>query len=317
MADPSAIVVASQFGDEANAAIASLVPGVRIRPVPLGYQAPDILDADVFLHIPDVRAERGGSSERPAGWPGRLRLVQVISTGTDFYPDWLFAGPAVTTAQGLAGPAISEYCLAAIFAAARDMPRIWMAGPQDWRRLQCQQVSGSTLGLFGFGSIGSTLARKALALGMRVAAVRRSREPLGIDGVEQLDQLGDLLARCDHVVLAAPGTAETRHVVNRETLAMARPGLHLVNVARGGLIDDDALLASLDNGTVGRATLDVTEPEPLPAGHRFYTHPRVFLSPHIANSGPAFLAAISRRAADNIKRLEAGGELVGVSAARV
>lgn len=304
--------VVSQLGDQADAAIKALLPGVQVRAVPLGYDAPEILDADVLLHYPDVRSGQAPALTPPDGWPGRLRLIQLISTGTDFYPDWLFTGPPVTSAAGLAGPPIAEYCLAVIFAAARHMPGVWMKSPGDWNRSLCDSVRGSRLGIYGFGSIGQSLARSALALGMEVAAVRRSSAPLGMDGVEQFREFADLIATCDHLVLAAPGTPETRHVVNAQTLAAAKPGLHLINVARGNLVDNDALLAALENGTVGRASLDVTEPEPLPAGHPFYADPRVFLSPHIANTGHAFLDALNRRAADNIGRVSRNEPLVGL-----
>ena len=92
--------------------------------------------------------------------------------------------------------------------------------------------------------------------------------------------LAELLATSDHLALVAPGTEATRHVINAASLAHARPGLHLVNVSRGSLIDQTDLLAALDAGRLGYASLDVTEPEPLPSGHPLYTHPRVYLSSH-------------------------------------
>ena len=97
-------------------------------------------------------------------------------------------------------------------------------------------MAGSTLGLYGFGSIARDLARKALALDMQVLALRRSPQPFGLDGVQRAADIHELFARADHLVLAAPATAETHHVVNRQTLASARPGLHLINVARARLV---------------------------------------------------------------------------------
>lgn len=117
---------------------------------------------------------------------------------------------------------------------------------------------------------------------MQVTALRRSAAPLGEPGVAQARSLPELLAQVDHLVLALPITAESRHVINAEALAHARPGLHLVNIARGALVDQQALLQALDSGRLGAATLDVTDPEPLPAGHPLYTHPRVRLTPHIS-----------------------------------
>ncbi|CAN5308324.1 D-isomer specific 2-hydroxyacid dehydrogenase family protein [soil metagenome] len=308
------MIVASQFAPSVNAGIAVRLPDAVIRAVPIGYDAPDLLEADVFLHSPDIRPGARLPAAPPPGWPGRLRLIQLITTGTDFYADWLFSGPPVASAVGLSGPPISEYCLAAIFAAARDMPGIWMKGAEDYTRRMAGSVRGSRLGIYGFGSIGRTLAAQALLLGMRVVAVRGSTAPLGMAGVEQAADMKVLIADCDHLVLAAPATPATRHIVDARALAVAKPGLHLINVARGGLVDQDALIAALDDGTLSRATLDVTEPEPLPTGHLLYTHPRVFLSPHVSASGQAYLDGIEARAADNIGRLARGEALVGLVA---
>ncbi|MEF7613547.1 NAD(P)-dependent oxidoreductase [Aquincola sp. MAHUQ-54] len=131
-----------------------------------------------------------------------------------------------------------------------------------------------------------------------------------------LSQWGDTLdadlracRRADHVVLAAPGTPQTRHIVDAAALAHARPGLHLVNVARGSLVDQDALLAALDAGRIDSASLDVTEPEPLPAGHPFYTHPRVRLSPHTSAISPAQQTALVDKFVRNLARFDAGERL--------
>jgi phosphoglycerate dehydrogenase-like enzyme len=94
--------------------------------------------------------------------------------------------------------------------------------------------------------------------------------------------VADVVAQADHVVLAVPATPQTRHLIDAGVLAVAKPGAHLINVARGSVVDQAALLDALDRGTLGFATLDVTEPEPLPAGHRLYHHPRVRLTPHLS-----------------------------------
>ena len=106
--------------------------------------------------------------------------------------------------------------------------------------------------------------------------------------------LPDLLAVADHLVLAAPATDATFHAINAESLRLLRPGAHLVNIARGSLVDQDALRGALDDGTVARASLDVTDPEPLPAGHWLYSHPQVFLTPHASWAGPADVRGLDR-----------------------
>jgi phosphoglycerate dehydrogenase-like enzyme len=230
--------------------------------------------------------------------------VHLVSSGIDFYPQWLFNGPPVTTSRGSAADNLAEFALAAIFAASKHLPAIWVKDDQ-WHFTPLRPLKGTTLGILGFGAIGERLAQKALALGIRVVALRQSPAPFSA-GVEAARDIHDLFARADHLVVAAPLTEATRHIINRDVLASARPGLHLINIARGGLLDQEALLQALDNGQVGLASLDVTEPEPLPLGHPLYTHPRVRLSPHTSaistrskeEIADTFLANLARYAAN-------------------
>ena len=130
---------------------------------------------------------------------------------------------------------------------------------------------------------------------------------MGMDGVQQAEGLEDLMASSDHLALVAPGTEATRHVVNAHTLALARPGLHLINVARGSLIDQQALVEALDAGRLSWASLDVTEPEPLPEGHPLYTHPKVFLTPHTCAISPQVRQAVFAKFMRSLKAWENGG----------
>jgi len=164
----------------------------------------------------------------------------------------------------------------------------------------------------GFGSIGEALAPRAQALGMKVLAIRRSKAPIDVPGVEQVADYCELFERSDDVVLAAPATPETFHLVNRKLLAHAKPGLHLINVARGALIDDEALLWALDEGRVGLASLDVTHPEPLPFNHAYYTHPKVRLSPHTSVHTPDTRRNLAAQFAENLHRFRQGAPLDGV-----
>lgn len=250
----------------------------------------------------------------PDTWPFGLRWVQLASVGIDEYPDWFLGSVPVTNARGTSALPIAEYVIAALLDGAKQFDRLWLKGPDDFRRGGARPVlgllAGSTLGLYGFGAIGQAVASRALALGMKVIALRRGTSRFEVDGVERATSLEDLAARSDHLVLAAPATAETRHAIGRPVLAAAKPGLHLINIARGSLVDDDALLEALDDGRVARATLDVTEPEPLPEGHPFYGHPKVRLTPHISPSNPRGPQAVLAKFADNLGRLRAGEALV-------
>ncbi|WP_028311455.1 D-isomer specific 2-hydroxyacid dehydrogenase family protein [Derxia gummosa] len=305
----SEVIVASQHDERVNDRLRERAPALRVLAVPPGPVAELPEGASVLFSRPHPGWK---TAPAPVGWPFDLRWVQLSSVGIDWYPGWLFDGPVVTCARGTSSSAIAEYVLAAILAVAKDIPNLWVHSPAEWKLRSLGAVEGTTLGLIGFGSIGRAVAKRALAFGMKVIALRRGHGPSDVDGVEIAGSAVEVFARADHVVLAAPATEETWHLVNRHLLATARPGLHLINVARGSLVDHEALLAALDSGRLSRATLDVTDPEPLPAGHPLWTHPRVRLSPHSSPGTPALLDAVADRFLQNLARFRAGETLAEV-----
>ena len=306
------LVVASQLGEAFNTAFAARLPEVDFLGVPAGPPAALPQEAKVLIAAPFRKAGGSLPVSPPPGWPFDVKWVQLVSVGIDFYPDWLFQGPVVTSARGSSAVALAEFALAAIFADAKRLPEIWIDRFQQWQPTPITLVAGKTVGMVGFGSIGQAFAPRAKALGLNVLAVRRSAAPIVEDGVEQARDLADLFARSDIVVLAAPATPETHHLINRELLAHAKPGLHLINVARGALIDDDALLEALDDGRVALASLDVTHPEPLPFNHRYYSHPRVRLSPHTSVHTPDTRQNLAAQFAQNLARFQQGAPLEDV-----
>jgi phosphoglycerate dehydrogenase-like enzyme len=242
-----------------------------------------------------------------------VRWAQLIGTGLDGVPPEVRAAPFLTSARGVAAVAISEYVITAMGAFARDFPRNWLSEPPaSWFTQPAGLLAGATLGLFGFGGIAQRVARIALAMDMSVVALRRQDLPSPIAGVTMASSFSDLISVADHLVLAAPATDDTRQVINADTLALVRKGVHLVNIARGSLVDQDALCLALDEGTVARASLDVVTPEPLPAGHWMYDHPKVFLTPHASWAGQVQFAAATEYFCDNLERFLAGEPLEGV-----
>ncbi len=202
--------------------------------------------------------------------------------------------------------------MAMLLAAEKRLPDVWQDEPPErWNRFDLGGLHGRTLGLLGFGGIGLATAERALPFGMRVIAHRRSAAPSPLAGVELVD-LETLLADADHLVVAAPATRETRHLLDRDAFARVKPGLHLVNVARGGLVDQDALREALDDGRVALASLDCVDPEPLPAGHWLYAHPRVRLSPHCSWNGPGALDRLIDPFVENLGRWLRGERLKGL-----
>lgn len=299
--------IASQLDTAFNARLRVLLPDVEVLELPRGL--PQALPADVRVLLAAPHGDFRDAVEPPAGWPFGLQFVQLVTSGLDYFPRWLFDSLPVASARGSTAETIAEFALAAIFAAAKQLPQVWIEAAEHWQQRPLAAVAGSTLGLFGFGSIAQSLAPKAQALGMQVLALRQSTRPFEVLGVQAVADLQELFARADHLVLAVPLTAQTRHIIDARVLASAKPGLHLINIARGALIQQAPLLAALDSGAVALASLDVADPEPLPAGHAFYRHPRVRLSPHTSANSPQVYLNIAQLLVRNIQRFDQGLEL--------
>ncbi|MGC5702821.1 dihydrofolate reductase [Pseudomonas sp. NFXW11] len=299
--------IASQLDAGFNRQLRQWLPGVEVLSLPRGL--PVDLPQDVRVLLAAPHADFRDAPEPPAGWPFGLGFVQLVSSGLDYFPPWLFERLPVASARGCTAESIAEFALAAIFAAAKHLPELWIDGAEHWRQRPLGAVAGSTLGLFGFGHIARELAPKAQALGMQVLALRRSATPFEVPGVLPAADLQELFARADHLLLAAPLTAQTRHIIDAHVLAAAKPGLHLINIARGGLIHQPALLQALDSGQLSLASLDVADPEPLPDGHPFYRHPRIRLSPHTSANSPRVYLNVARLLERNLQRWQAGRPL--------
>lgn len=203
---------------------------------------------------------------------------------------------------------VADHTLMMILALARRLVPLnrdivaggWGAGvPGTSRRLR-----GRTLGLVGLGAIGRAVAMRAAAIGMRVVALRRS--VAATPGIETVDRLEDLLAVADVVSLHLPLTTDTAGLIDAAAFRAMRPDAWLINTARGGLVDTDALLAALERGELAGAALDVTHPEPLPTTHPLRSRHDIVLTPHSAFASDGSLAELARRAAENVVEVLAG-----------
>jgi len=242
-----------------------------------------------------------------------VEWVHVLGAGVDGFPFDVLGGRRLTCSRGASAVAIAEWVLAVMLAFEKRLPESWVDGPPPrWNTASLGGLSGRTLGLVGVGAIGTAVARRAIAFDMDVLACRRTRAPGPVDGIQMVDDVRTLLARSDHVVVAAPATRATHHLIGPDVLASCRPGLHLVNVARGTLVDQDALRRALDDGRVARASLDTVDPEPLPPGHWLFGHDRVRVSPHVSWSGPGTMPATLALFVENLRRYRAGEVLEGL-----
>ena len=276
----------------------------------------EVVDPDASGAL-DVAADvlfGGWGQHGPAIVARGVRWVQLSGTGIDGVRPEILAAPLVTCARGASSIPISEYVLTAMLNFEKGFPANYLdAPPKHWNFQHMGALAGKTLGLVGFGGIGERVARLALAFDMHVVAIRR-RPELGstIPGCRVVGSIDELAQVADHIVLAAPGTPRTRHLLDARVFALMKPGVHVVNIARGSLIDQDALQAALDCDTVARASLDTVDPEPLPAGHWLYSHPKVLLTPHSSWSSTAFFDAAIEIFCSNLRRFVDGDELLHI-----
>jgi phosphoglycerate dehydrogenase-like enzyme len=307
-------IILNQLGPEFGRALRARIVGAAVTDdfdpnLPWETRA----GVDVLITKPES-GWTNAPREAPPDWTRDLRWIQVASAGVDFYPTWLVAtdGPLVSCARGVTAAPIAEYVFAAILGFEKRLDAIAIRSPEAFRQIELGVLEERMIGMFGFGAIGQAIAVRARAFGMRIVATRRSPAPGAEEGVRFVEDLGTLVGECDYLVLAAPLTAETRHALDSRVLSRARPGLFVVNPARGGLIDQEALLAALDDGRVAGAVLDVTDPEPLPENHPLYRHPKVRITPHISWRSPLNARKLLDRVASNLEAYIDGRPLSGI-----
>jgi len=242
-----------------------------------------------------------------------LRWLQSSAAGFDapVFADLLARGVRLTTSH-IAGPPIADFVLRAALDHLQDADA-WRAAQAErrWAPHEITEMADTTWLVVGMGAIGAEVAVRARACGATVVGVRRS--PTGAEPADEMigpDAVRGALARADVVVLATPASASTTGLVDARFLAAMRPGSLLVNIGRGALVDEPALLAALDSGTPGRAALDVTATEPLPVDDPLWAHPRVVLTPHSSALGGGRHGRAARVFAQNLRRYTAGDALL-------
>jgi len=266
-----------------------------------------------------------------------LAWVHSATSGVEraLTPAALERGVLVTNARGVFSRPIAEHVLMMILAVTRHLPELLeLQGERTWQPLEGRELRELTIGVVGFGSLGRSIASLASAFGARVVAMRRNadagtagpepREGEGhdaadvfpfeprVDRVVGPDGLHELLAASDIVVLAAPLTPETDGLINEAALASMKPDGWLINVARGRLVDDTALIRALREHQIGGAALDTFRDEPLPPGSPYWSLPNVIVTPHTAWSSAHVLDRSIELFCDNLRRFSRGEALRNV-----
>jgi phosphoglycerate dehydrogenase-like enzyme len=284
--------------------------------VPGGSDAPSAEELAVW-----ARAGAAIALDLPPGIaelaPG-LGWVQAIGAGIDHLAgSGLPEACVVTNAAGVAAAPIAEFAIGRLLAVWKRFGEIdAQQRAHEWKGRFGKLVEGQTLGIIGLGAIGSAVAVRARAFGMHTIGTRRSyKEGDAHHAVDELygtAHLHDVLARCDAVVVSAPGTPETENLFDAAAFAAMKPGAVFCNVGRGSLVDEPALIEALRSGHLGAAILDVTRTEPLPADDPLWDAPNIFISPHCSTSQERYNDKLFALFADNLGRYLRGEELRNV-----
>jgi phosphoglycerate dehydrogenase-like enzyme len=245
--------------------------------------ATEICDADVLYGFPTADLLRAGKE---------LRWIQSPSAGVNYIQDLaelVESDIVLTNTRGAHGPSIGEHTFALLFALTRHIPESVQAQRERyWARRELYRTSremrGLTMGIVGYGAIGRAVAQRARGFDMEVLAIDPHPEPGAPFVVETwgMERLPELLAQSDVVVVAAPLTAESFHLIDAAALARMKPDAYLIVVSRGGIVDEDALVDALQNGRLAGAGIDVTEVEPLSPESRLWDAPNLVITPHTA-----------------------------------
>src|SRR6266849_1285964 len=249
-----------------------------------------------------------------------LRWVHSCSVGLErtLFPELMDSPVPLTNGTGVFSASLGEFALAAILYFAKDFRRMirnQQAGV--WEPFEVMPVSGHTVGIIGYGDIGRAVAARVRPLGMTVLAVKRHTSPLGgtdplVEQTYPPDRRLEMLSRCDYVVVAAPLTSETRGMIGEPEFVAMKPTAVVINVGRGPVIDEAALISALSNGRIKGAALDVFDHEPLPQGHPVYKLENVLLSPHCADHTLDWLDNAMQFFIEQFERFRKGEPLLNV-----
>ncbi len=245
-----------------------------------------------------------------------LRWIQCTNAGVDFLVPARahLDGVVVTNVSGMHGSVMADYAIGVMVMLQWNFRGLFAEQQaRKWRARYVEPLEGKTLGIVGLGSIGTTIARRAGALGLRVVGVKRSPEPVeGVDHVHGPAELGAVLPQCDFVLLAVPSTAETRRMIGAPELGAMRKGAFLINVARGDIVDEAALIQALESGHLGGAALDVFAVEPPAPDNPLWSMPNVIVTPHVAGAPAMYVERAFEIFAENLERFRSGMPLRNV-----
>ncbi|MBI5289661.1 MAG: D-2-hydroxyacid dehydrogenase [Chloroflexi bacterium] len=313
------IIVSTRVAKEYGKRIRAVVPGARlVSPSAVAGElrwssdpgSPDaaLLSEDMWLDLDSRRLVLPAMFSLQG-----LRWFHTFSAGTDAgaFKAMIERGTVLTNSSGASAPSIAQYVLAMMLHHTKPIER-WreQQARREWNQLPGGELTGQSCGIIGTGAIGGEVARLAKAFGMRTVGMRRSAKPTRfIDELVAPRRLGYLLRRSDFVVLACPLTPETERLIGERELRAMKPSAVLINVARGRVCDEAALVRALGEGWIAGAALDVFVMEPLPETSPLWTMSNVIVTPHNAGPSPLNMGRVMEIFLDNLARFATGRRL--------
>ena len=292
---------------EMAAAVRERWPEMRVVDLPhYDRITPELPDTDIFVGLV-LRPEQLREA-------ARLKWVHTTSAGVGqlMYPEFRSSGIILTNASGVHAPNMAEHIAGMVVAMARDFPgAMRFQAQRKWAQQEIwdgparpRELSGAVALLVGFGAVGRAVAERMRAFGMHIWAVTRSGKAEGslAERVCSAAQLDGALPGADYVILTAPETPETHQLMGAKQLAAMKPTAILVNVARGSLVDQVALVAALERRSIGGAALDVASPEPLPPENPLWSLENVFITPHTSGISERIWPRETELLMDNLER---------------
>jgi phosphoglycerate dehydrogenase-like enzyme len=270
----------------------------------------------------DVILRWGGDSDllrQLMAMAPRLAWIHSMSAGVEntLFPELVASPVPLTNSRGVYRRSLAEFVIASILFFAKDLRRMLRnQAAHRWEQFDVEEIHGRMVGVIGYGEIGRAVAEKAHAMGMKVEALRKrpefSEEDPYIDRVLPVSELLELLRSADYVVITAPLTPETRHMIGEEELRAMKPGAVLINIGRGPVVREDALIQALKENWIRGAALDVFDEEPLPPNHPFWDMENVLLSPHTADHTATWLDEAMQFFLENFERFRKDEPLLNV-----
>jgi D-2-hydroxyacid dehydrogenase (NADP+) len=322
--EPVNVLVTTPIGDESLQQITNVSPRIKLSNVSELVRAEQRGDfarqdeLDALLAEAEViyglRLPKDVIARAP-----KLKWVQVMSAGVDRYLDDEFRQSSVimTNVSGIHATPIGEIVLGLMLMFAKQAPLCFqLKQEKQWKRFMPTVLRSKTVGIVGLGNIGREVARLAKAFGMRVVAIRRSVKRVVrakyVDILLPREQLPRLLSESDFVVLSLPFTSETNKLIGEKELRTMKPTAYLINIARGNIVDEEALIRALDERWIAGAGLDVFATEPLPADSRLWEFPNVIFSPHIAGGMEDYNIRATELFCENLGHYLSGKNLLNV-----